>query len=43
MAQPNTWDEIRGKDKPKEAGTTSISRAPDAPGAAPSTQVQASE
>jgi Flp pilus assembly protein TadD len=44
MAQPNTWDAIRGKEKAKEAGTTNVSRAPDAsPAASTPTQAQASE
>jgi Flp pilus assembly protein TadD len=39
MAQPNTWEAIRGKGQSKDAGTTTISRAPDASPA----QAQASE
>jgi Flp pilus assembly protein TadD len=31
MAQPNTWDAIRGKGQPKDAGSTAISRAGDPP------------
>jgi Flp pilus assembly protein TadD len=43
MVQPNTWDAIRGKDKPKDAGNTSISRSQETQpaAAAPSTQAQA--